>query len=476
MNDLENMKNVLENLYKKYESNEFIRSKLNMIFENLEKTVEDAYNSHLQRIAKNEELSKEQMNFIQNFLNKNIYLFLNYEGKFFLYDNKNFTLYNYNDLLMDIYSSINTNNNDNLLKNKYSIENKIIKEIKTKSLYKAIPNSSTIQNTLKLFYPHIFPNKDTAKYFLLILGDCILKKQNNCQFIVSHHSKSYIDEMSNYIYNYLGISDILSCIKYKYKDESYENNRFIYVDVTDNYNEIKTNFIDIIVVACYYSNRYKSSELFLDTYCNKTIKKQITSLSVSIDDVLDKFFSEMLEFNDKELIHTNSIHFLWEYFIDIHKYPYVITEKQLYSKIHNKYKVSNSNVLSVNNKLLREVFSFIEFIKSNFEPSTENEQFEIDELIQIYKDNSGAIENLSNDIASKAILYYLKEIKIYEKKFFILKCKYWNKLIDVKNFIIDYKNNNEICTCYDAYEYYSNSKEYKYIANKYYFEYIYDDL
>lgn len=479
MNQLEKMHKILDTIYNKYEYNEYIITKLNNIFDNLEKTLEDSYNSNLQRIAKNEELSKEQITFIQYFLNKNLYFYLQYESKYFMYDNTNYYLYNYNDLLIDIYSNINENNNDNLLKNKYSIQNKLIKEIKTKSILRTIPNSSTIQNTLKLFYPNIFQNKDTAKYFLLILGDSILKKQTNNQFIISNSCKKFIDEISIHIQDCIGIHDVLNCIKYKYIEDNYEYNRFIYINIIDSISEIKIYFINIIVVACYYSNRYKSSEMFLNNYCNNITKDKIMSLSKPIDNIVNDFCNEMFQYNDNEQININSTNFLWELFIEKYKYPYIINEKQMQNKIHNKYNVINSNIISVNNTLLKEVFCFIEFVKSNFQPSTENEQFEIDEIIQIYIDNvenSNYENNLSNYIASKSIKYYLKNIKIYENKFFILKCKYWNKLYDVKSFINNYKNNNEICTFYDAYDLYSNSKEYKYIANKYYFEYVYEDV
>ena len=63
----------LPSLFKKWK---LFPQVVKLIFENLEKTLEDSYNSNLQRIAKNEELSKEQITFIQHFLNKNLYFYL----------------------------------------------------------------------------------------------------------------------------------------------------------------------------------------------------------------------------------------------------------------------------------------------------------------------------------------------------------------------------------------------------------------
>ena len=173
---------------------------------------------------------------------------------------------------------------------------RIIKEIKTKSILRTIPNSSTIQNTLKLFYPNIFQNKDTAKYFLLILGDSILKKQTNNQFVISNSCKQFIDEISIYIQDCIGIHDVLNCIKYKYVEDTYNYNRFIYINIIDSINEIKIYFINIIVVACYYSNRYKSSEMFLNNYCNNTIKNQIISATLPVDSNIFEFYPHSSSF------------------------------------------------------------------------------------------------------------------------------------------------------------------------------------
>ena len=48
-----------------------------------------------------------------------------------------------------------------------------MKQIKDKKLFQSIPETETIQNVLNFLYPFIFDDKETAKYFLTILGDNI---------------------------------------------------------------------------------------------------------------------------------------------------------------------------------------------------------------------------------------------------------------------------------------------------------------
>ena len=60
--------------------------------------------------------------------------------------------------------------------NKMFIKIKILKEIKEKnSIYDNIPESETIQEIINFLTPTIFPNKEYSKYFLITIGDIILK-------------------------------------------------------------------------------------------------------------------------------------------------------------------------------------------------------------------------------------------------------------------------------------------------------------
>ena len=71
----------------------------------------------------------------------------------------------------------------------------MISLIKERSLFNSIPETETIQNVLNVLYPSIFDNKYEAKYFLTILGDNILKKNQNLIFLVSHSMKQLLNEI-----------------------------------------------------------------------------------------------------------------------------------------------------------------------------------------------------------------------------------------------------------------------------------------
>ena len=64
--------------------------------------------------------------------------------------------------------------------------------------------------------------------------------------------------------------------------------------------------------------------------------------------------------------------------------------------------------------------------------------FDIDEILTIYKDNiDKELQFLDDDLSIRAISYFLPSYKVYDK-YIGMKCKYWNKLEDVQEFIRNY--------------------------------------
>ena len=69
---------------------------------------------------------------------------------------------------------------------KQQLKTKIIKKIKEKSIYNNIPESSTIQDMISFLHPNFFNNRNYAKYFMITLGDIIMKKTDLLYFLPVH--------------------------------------------------------------------------------------------------------------------------------------------------------------------------------------------------------------------------------------------------------------------------------------------------
>ena len=166
---------TIKTIYSCYKNNPEILSLLNLIInkeipERL--TLVDETNK-LSR-EQSEKTNKEKDIFIQEFLCRNNYFYLEKSNLYFYYDNSDYIVCNEDDISHLILSELN---NITQFKNfKYKIKNEIFEHIKKNSLLNSIPESNTIQSIILLF-KSIFNTSDEVKYFLSIIGDNILQKE-----------------------------------------------------------------------------------------------------------------------------------------------------------------------------------------------------------------------------------------------------------------------------------------------------------
>ena len=120
-------------------------------------------------------------------------------------------------------------------------------------------------------FPTIFISKEWAKYFLTVIGDNILKKNNELIHFMNPEFKIILtaitDESSKFFSSSFNPTDT---IKLKYHDHSLEKCRIIDINknitkrnFTDCVSFIKTNVLDIIAVSTYYSERYESADKYV---------------------------------------------------------------------------------------------------------------------------------------------------------------------------------------------------------------------
>jgi len=172
-----------------------------------------------------EKLNKEKDLFSSKFLQTHNYSYCANTEFFFHYDGMHYTIYNEDDIHHEILESIT--NGKKLMSIKYKTKANILKQIKERSPFRNIPDSATIQFVINSLYPTLFKDKDGAKYFLHVIGDCILKKNENLVYIIPLNAKSICKDIVNHAYNLLGMTNILNNIKFKYYDHNYQDCRLI---------------------------------------------------------------------------------------------------------------------------------------------------------------------------------------------------------------------------------------------------------
>jgi hypothetical protein len=227
------------------------------------------------RITRNNYLSNEQQIFIQVFLSKNQYFYLPNNNFFYEYNGTTFLIVKEDDIIHKLLSSISKERK--LLQWKHKTKLNIIKQIRERSLFTCIPETDTIQNILNVLYPSVFTSKNSAKYFLTIIGDNILKKNQNLIFLVSQQMKKILTELDNISFGSIGVSNATHNFMTKYhENHSYDNCRLIKMNESfsnDVWREIlKKIGLDLLCVAVHYSKRYENSDNFIENNSEEELK------------------------------------------------------------------------------------------------------------------------------------------------------------------------------------------------------------
>ena len=178
---------------------------------------------------------------------------------------------------------------------KFKIKTSIIKNIKEIPILNSLPESQTIQNVQNILLK-IFETKNEVKYFLTIIGDIVLKKNDNNINIISNNSKPILRTIENIGSQYFGHISLSNQFKFKYHDHNYNDCRILITNNEDETHEIiLKNIIDIIIVACYYSNRYNNADNFLESLNDSILVERILFLKNNTQEsIIDKFINSKI--------------------------------------------------------------------------------------------------------------------------------------------------------------------------------------
>lgn len=534
--------NTIKTLCEKYENNPYILQRINNhinIF--LSQTLEHEMKNYEKRLDRANMLTNEQNMFIQVFLSKNKYYYLNTNSCFYEYNGKNYQAVKEDDILHKLLSDIST---DRVLMDwKYKTKINIIKQIKERNLLKSIPETYTIQNVLNLFHPNIFSSKSHVKYFLTIIGDNILKKNQDLIFLINANTKRMITEIDNIAYITIGNSNTIHNFAMKYH-ESHNYNQCRLININDNYSidilkdSLKTYGLDVLCVASHYSNRYGSSEYFINTKAYEDLKKYTLYLkNNNQSSIIENFCNNYIEKVNPDLILNSNnniknnyivqwknIHYFWKQFISGLNLPNIIYSNNLKNILKEKYeyKEETDSFYNITSKYLPFVSNFIQFWDSTIKNitihnngTTENyidNELEIDELCSAFKDwcSNNNLQNVNTNLnlntntlvlceteVIKILKHFYSNIEIVENKYILnIQCSLINKSEDIQNALdllnIEYKlkhnDENSMISFDDAYTYYCsycsnnlntsiNGISTKYIASKHFFEkYLYANL
>ena len=334
----------LKEIYNVYQNDEIILNKLsNYINNDLPILLDNTKRTNLERSNRKLLLTSAHNDFVKTFLIKhqNLYFYNNTTEIFFIYSNDIISNVKEDKIIYDILSAISETNNNSDEKNdlkqqlipwKYKIKASILKNVKDRNIFDCKPSDNTISMVLSLFQNHsnpIFSSENQTKYFLIILGDHILKKHNSNIYISSFHLKPMIRFLENYGGKYFGHIPVQNSFRYKYYGHKHQDIRLVPInnfklteELTD---KLGKNILNIFCVACRLSSIFNSSDEYVKEMKDINLLKYSFFLkNNSPDEIVTIFINEKIEQTSDCTINIKNMIFLWKCFLRERKLPNII--------------------------------------------------------------------------------------------------------------------------------------------------------
>jgi hypothetical protein len=448
---------IIQNLLFKYRKNAYMLQRLNTHLLNLPHVLEQECKKYEERLARYNELTTEQENFYKVFLNKYQYFYMPHNNSYYEYDGKTYHIIKDDHIHHRLLSSITFEKK--LIQWKHKTKVNIIKKIKERNLFKSIPETYTIQNVLS-FLQSLFASKIESKYFLTVIGDCILKKNtDNLLYFVSLNLKKIIRIIDVICGNITGHS-ILAHFITKYHDcHKLTSYRLIKTTDTVNVSIIKSTLnnigIDLLCVATHYSDRYGNASNYLITKADDDFKQYVLyftqkSLQMIVSDFIYHCIEETSD--GPSGISWKNMHYIWKLYLSNICIPNVVYSLTLLDIFMTMFSYTNSsgNIIfhRITSKHLPEVRSFlnfwerhIQFVNESILNVSDEYEYEIDELISLYKQYDKKNGQITDTNMIKMIRHYFSpQVKVVDNKYIMnIQCNLWSKTDDIINFLQTYK-------------------------------------
>ena len=479
-NELHEMKHVLECLWVKYENEPVIRTKLvSQIQNQLPALLDTTHRNMIEKKTKKKQCVDLCQEFTNDYLEENQYFYLQSCNEFIRYNGTDYSCISEDDLYYEILTALNKRSEYSEYKQK--IKTHVVKQIKEQSITSSIPESSTIQSTISLLVPSIFPSKSDAKYFLTILGDNIMKKNEQVIHIINNNIKGFLNQLSEILTAYLGTAHGIISFKYKYHDQTYNKTRLLRTSSHINSNAIWSvnlpkNILNMIAVACHYSSRYDNSDCFVE----KAIRDHNTKEYIfylknnTTDKIICDFTNDMLSI-DNESYHSSKINmknmlYLWKLYLEKKSLPNIMFINTFKSRLKEEiaYNEENDTFFNVTSKHLPFVSNFLHFWNSCVDLDEEDgQEYEVDEIAQLFKrfcEDITVNVSISDDSIVNAIKHFFPNVVITGDKYITnIVCKLWNKTKDIEIYIEKFRND---CQSRDEMKSQSFNTVYKYYCRE----------
>ena len=445
---------IIHDLNIKYKDNQYMLNRLETHLTNLPNMLEQENKKYDERVSRFNELTLEKDNFHKVFLSKHQYFYMPYNNIYYEYDEKTYKIVKDDDIHHNLLSTIT--DEGKLIQWKHKTKLTIIKHIKERTLLKSTPETYTIQNVLG-FLQTIFETKSESKYFLTVIGDCILKKNtDNLLYFVSSNAKKLLTMIDAICYVTTGNSIMNNFITKYHESHIISLYRLIKInDASNSFSQeivkhaLNTIGIDLLCVASHYSERYISADNYLKMKTDDPYAQYFVNNSV--EKIIADFVGQCIETVQSESnITWKNMHYIWKLYLTSINIPNMIYSNQLQTLLSERLENANENgniiFTHITSKYLPNVSSFLSFWDKHIIITSDNnidDEYEIDEITTLYKNSEQKPLQISDINMIKMICHYFSpQVEIIDNKYITnIKCNLWSKQDDIIEFLNSYKSN-----------------------------------
>ena len=484
---LDTQREKMKTLLEKYKEHPYMLARLQNHLTVLPNVLETELKNYDKRVERMTHLSNEQKIFMQVFLSKNRYYYLPSNNCYYFYNGKHYDSIKEDDIQCKLLTEISKD--ETLSQWKYKTNLNILKQIKERHLFRSTPDSDTIQSVIKILCPLLFKTKQEVKYFLTILGDNLLKKQQNLIFLTKYNLKHIFTELENIAYITTGFTNLtFNCTTKYHENYDYNNCRLLNMNDTlscESFKEVlKKHGLDLLCVAAHYSTRHVDSDTFLEKNADEEFKQYTLYLKrndkktivgnfcdfslVAFDtgapsDIQNKNPTILTE--KKELVPSSTskspsamtwknMHFIWKNYISQMSYPNMIYSQQLKTLLKEKYVYDEKtdSFSNVTSKYLPVIADFILFWERTMMTTLDefpdfDYELENDEICSLFKVWVGTNkhETLSSGMIREydvinILSHFYPDVQIVDKKYIMnISCSLWDKVNDITSMLNEFK-------------------------------------
>jgi hypothetical protein len=362
---------IVSNLIEKYKENSYMNDKLTHYLINLPSFMQSIEEHHIKKNQQLQELTDKKEIYIKEFLANHAIFYIPQTELFIEYIDSNYTILSDDDIAHYVLSELT----DNDLKIwKYKIKKNIIKRLKENLFTTSIPDVTTIKSVFQSLT--MFNSKNHIKYFLTVLGDCILGKKDTFVYFIDSSYKKLIRKCTEQIYAMTNKS-VIDNFKYKFWDHKYDQCRMISGKCPEIY-KFPSKILNMISVATHLSTKYTNAEGFLSQCTDEKFIEKTLFLNMNTpENIITMFIDETM--HKTGTTSYKDFYFLWRSYLKQKELPLIISDtnfKTLLTTL-NLYK---DDMLPFTSKQL-----YIQNVKLFLEkyPDLED-QYDISELVDIY--------------------------------------------------------------------------------------------